>query len=536
MSERGYRSSNNISRNFTDSEEAIDERINEHLQQPVSSMPAAVISAAGTASQAYGQLSKDLANRDAATARLTNEFQLAGAQSIRHKLSEEAKLDTFQKEQATAGIEQLAKWRENGFKSPEAAKQKLLEDNPGYAMNPHLRDAADYLNQNAKSDTRRKVEETIEANALIKGEIEEKDSSMRLNDMKSDPAYYQKMFTTMKKFKESGMEMDVMTQQMEKDILTHSFNESKKTQELIGSLANDPKNQEAVISLRQVFDKSGIKVDNVVGLVNNFQAGGSVLRMLSDNAYMDSFGEEDGKKEELNSAVQLISDPDTNPKDKMSAIATVERYAGEYKANTQEQEKKAQTAEKFKSLSPTAEKIRTDMIGMNSKIINTIKTAEEGKKPDNVSRSAARNTMSMNFVNSAQSLENEMKLKGVNYSIPADKLKALKDLNDDKAALSPSQVHIKGMELINDIFADMIEHTGINPETKPGEVKSEEGDKTKSTTTKTQETKVPILSSREMNAKLEKEGAFTSGMTAAEKQDLLRKAMAEQTAPSKTSK
>ena len=168
MAERKYRSSNNISRNFTEAEEAVDERTTEHLTTPVSSLPPALVSGGGTASQAYGWLKEDLANRDQATARLQNEMQLAGNQSIRRQLHEEAKLDTLQKEEATQGVSKLANWRADGFKSPEEAKQKLFEENPNYAMNPYVRESADYLTQNSKSDKRRELESMMESNAIIK--------------------------------------------------------------------------------------------------------------------------------------------------------------------------------------------------------------------------------------------------------------------------------------------------------------------------------------------------------------------------------
>ena len=128
-----------VSRQFTDSEKAIDEKIDTHLQ----ATPLTFDTSAGI-SLGYEWLSQDLAIRSKLSEQLRDEQQMAYAQSERHKLAEQADEQDAEDQEALDGISSLRGYLDQGMDANEA-RQKVLGSNNNLALNRRFLEGTDAL-------------------------------------------------------------------------------------------------------------------------------------------------------------------------------------------------------------------------------------------------------------------------------------------------------------------------------------------------------------------------------------------------------
>lgn len=121
-----------ISRQFTDAESALDERISSHL-----TAPPLELRTGDSVSQSYKWLSEDLALRSTLSKQLAGEQQMAYAQSERHALADQALRQEEDDKEALGGITRARELLEKGeAKSAKDAIYKTVGENPRLGINP----------------------------------------------------------------------------------------------------------------------------------------------------------------------------------------------------------------------------------------------------------------------------------------------------------------------------------------------------------------------------------------------------------------
>lgn len=121
-----------ISRQFTDSEKAVDDRIDSHLTAPPIQLDITAGVGAG-----YKWLQEDLAMRSTLSKQLAGEQAMAYAQSERRALSEQARLQEAQDQAALNGVARARMLLESGqAKDAKHARQIVFGENQDLYINP----------------------------------------------------------------------------------------------------------------------------------------------------------------------------------------------------------------------------------------------------------------------------------------------------------------------------------------------------------------------------------------------------------------
>jgi hypothetical protein len=481
---KGYRSSNNISRNFTDAELAVDERVTSLLTQPVSSMPPALISAGGTAEQSYAWLKQDLEERDKATQRLTQEMQLANQQSIRYQLGEEAKLDTEQKNEASSYISKLTKWRESGYTSPDAYNQALLEENSNLTINPFYNEQSRNFLSNSKSDKAREIDENTEAVNFVKSKLEANEYELLMDDFKKNPETWNKFYEDSRKVKMLGLANQVRNIELDNAVNQTSYEIAKKQQELYGRIAEG--DETAALTVRGMMKKRGAQIGDIKGLISSFTPKGHVLTMLSDQIYMDDITiPYAGDNEQTNAtktqndqliknSISILTNPSSSEQDKLNAKSNLEDLASDYIGYSSRfklaEKTKAEVSALGDDIIPAREKFITA-----SNAINKAFLQDDSKSNDGVVETY-NNQLVNNAVATVTQMADSARANGLKFDIDNHpEMKKIKSYLQKKD--QPSRVFREVNDSVSRILIDMLEEKENSKRVKTQTQSPESGEK-----------------------------------------------------------
>lgn len=329
-----YRSrSNNISRQFTEAESAVSERVTNHLTQQVDELPPARMRQFGTSHQVYGWLEEDLKRRDESTRRLANEFALAEEQSIRYKLDREATDEIAQKDQASNVLGRVARWNELGYGSPDEAKQAAMFDDPSLATNPHAISGLGQLVGGYKSDAQRKSEELSTKYDVIKKTEEIRSIEGNLAWMEANPGKGQEMINAANDAQYMNTLSEPIQARVRQAASAQSWKDAQKNIELFGNINGPDPSEESIIAARGVMKRNGVEVPDMTGLFSRIKPDGYISKMLANSLYMGGMNE--GNKAQVQDAANLVASKETPEPERLKAMATLQEFAGYFASENQ---------------------------------------------------------------------------------------------------------------------------------------------------------------------------------------------------------
>jgi hypothetical protein len=368
MPEQSYRPRHQISRQFTEAELAVSDRATSHLTQQVDQMPAARLSVHGSTEQAYAWLEKDLARRDAETARLANEMQLAEAQSLRKQLDVEAREDADRKAAAADGISRISKWEEGGYGSMEEAKQALLKENPQYATNSDFNAGYANLSKDFKTDQQRELEQTNEQLNLVTSKLSLGQMELTREFYDSNPELFRKMMNARNNAAVIGAFSSEQKAQMDADLQEESYRRTKRNQ----ALYNQSGDGDPAISVQQIraFKDAEMNVVKPSVLQSFFPPDSPQMLMATDIFFLKN-ELSDTERSGLEANYNVLTNPKASEDDKFVAQAAIESTAADYLTYSADLKKKTDADDAFRAKMPDAFKAMNDGVKAGYTILKT---------------------------------------------------------------------------------------------------------------------------------------------------------------------
>ena len=308
--DRGRVGAGNVSRQFTESELAIDERATEHLTQRVDEMPAPLLSKHGNGISSYAWLKEDLEDRDKATVRLTREMGLANAQSERRQLSDDAVLESQQKNQALEAIDFVSRWNEKGFGSPQLAKEDYYRETPGAAGNPHVNRGMQAVIGGTETEIQRQARLAGEKATLAENMNRNSGAAAKLAWDKAHPGALDEVFALEAQNQKDAAEIQAA-------LNARAFEESRIIREEWGNLDED--GQKAYTSTVGLFNEVSMDVLDPTPVIKAYGADSMVVRMITNRKFLTDLDKTPSQKATLTAALNTFSDPEATDKDRLQA-------------------------------------------------------------------------------------------------------------------------------------------------------------------------------------------------------------------------
>tara|TARA_R110002153_G_scaffold8386_8_gene36057 strand:- start:1083 stop:2636 length:1554 start_codon:yes stop_codon:yes gene_type:complete len=443
----GYRSRHNVSRQFTEAEDAVSDRTTEHLTQDYDRLPPARMSRHGTASQAYGWLEKDLANRDKATARLSQEFSLANRQSQRLQLGKEAEEEAIRKNEAAGAIQELAQWQRNDFNSFAEARQSQLESNPRLASNPEYNSGVSVLGTNNKSPRQREIEEVQEKNQLIAADMINFETGAVLDSLKDNPELADRYRAALVDNRVTGVINKNKRVKAQEVIDGLDYDKAIRNRQVFDSAAQGG-DEDSLIAMETVLGDLKLDIDDSAGFFKEFEQGSPIYEMFAHPGFMKSTAR--NVIEEVTGLANILTNEDSTNSDKLSARKSLRQHAGRYMKYTARERDMERNNALVDGMSKEVSSFRSSFRRDQSKILVDTK-----KKTDPLDGTLARSMMAQNFIAAANRAHQLSNISTEKRDFVIGEINRL--ANEEIEAIDPTKFYTIGNNHINVMWSDAYE-------------------------------------------------------------------------------
>lgn len=321
-------SGSTISRQFTDSERALDDRITQTLTQPPAKL---------NIGHDYGEtvrwLQEDMALRSGFTKQLADEQNLALQQSARHQLAREAELNDERDAQASEAFSELRKLEASGISRSKAINQ-LLDSTPGLALNESFtRPMRDYnsISETPEQESLRTLKDDIDRLNLG---TQYWDLSIAEQYRRENPAAAEEAMEALdRKLKTEGLNSmnAAASAQLQQWKLQKELEEVERNKSIwpsgtdisLGSLGD----------IIYSFDESRfVGIENPEAIVKTFGADPAVMEMLSNKSFLSERFPDDQQKQSFVAAINAAVDEDASPADRRRGMSVILGLSGANKA------------------------------------------------------------------------------------------------------------------------------------------------------------------------------------------------------------
>ncbi len=324
-----------ISRQFTSSELALDDRTSNFLEQPP-------ISGAigGSMGQTYHWMKQDLEQRSMMSEQLGRETAMAFSQSERHELARQAQDLEADKEQAIGSFKRVTDLTRNG-KDFRTAMDEVVADTPGLALNKHFVEQATEFGKFHEDNGEAELRHLKTKGELM--DIGSKNFSLENFERfrQENPDAADRMVGLLGKNLEN-QELNAanagVAAHVEQIKRSREWDEQKKIQSewdghALGNSDDPVKAADSEAALHYSFAKSGLAgVEDPKEVVKQFGAQSSVAGMLANKTFLDEKLQTPEARQQLVEAINLSTDKDADPKAKMKARGFLLTLAGENQA------------------------------------------------------------------------------------------------------------------------------------------------------------------------------------------------------------
>lgn len=384
-----------ISRQFTDSERAVDERVTAHLTQPPLQYRTG-----NTIGQSYKWLQEDLKMRGAMTQVLGQEQDMAYQQSARHELARQVEENDKDEAQALTAVERV-----HGMLAPgggaadwDDAVSRVVAETPGLALSDRFSKFAAEGSKFYSSDADRelaKAKQDVEMLGLgsKKFDLEAYQRFREENPDSADRAVA--MIGESLKNQEITSANAGLAAQIEQIKRQREFDDIKSTaaswESSAAGLSSDPaermKQFDQMAPLVHSFEQNGLGgVDDPAGLVKRFGGSATVMGMLQNKNWLNTKLADPQVKQGFVEALNVLNDDDPNmdPAVRRKASNLVLGYAGDHNSYISSAK---QYDDRVKALGEVSEG-RGKVYSSVSKSISDIVTSKVADG-DNVSKQSA---------------------------------------------------------------------------------------------------------------------------------------------------
>ncbi len=325
----------NISRQFTGSELALDERVTNLLERPP------ISGATGRSmGETYHWMKQDLEQRSLLSEQLGREQAMAYSQSARHELARQAEDLELDKQEAVGSFKRVTELTKEG-KDFRTAMGEVIADTPGLALNKHFSEQATEFGKYHEDDGVAELRHLKTKGELM--EIGSKNFSLENFERfrTENPDLADRMVGLLEK-NLGNQELNAanagVMAHVEQIKRAREWDDQKRIQSewdghALGNTDDPIKAADSEAALHYSFAKTGLAgVEDPKEVVKQFGATSSVAGMLANKAFLDSKLTTPEARQQLVEAINLSADKDADPKAKLKARGFLLTLAGENQA------------------------------------------------------------------------------------------------------------------------------------------------------------------------------------------------------------
>jgi hypothetical protein len=369
-------SRSNISRQFTEAEEAIDARLTDHLTAPPIEMHIG-----DRIGQSYQWLSEDLALRSTLSRQLADEQSMAYAQSTRHELANQAVREQEDDMEAVEGMRAInASIATGEARDWNEAASKFYNDKPGAFLNPKLSGMVTEGGRFFQTDKSREIAELRQDNELLGLGTDNFNKEVMQKWYQANPDLAErklKMMDESLKGEEVTSHGAARRAQLQSFVTDLGFQEAEERKRVLDTVGTDPNGR---AKAAYVISQSGLGITDVEALTTNFR-GTATLGMLSDHRWLASNLSDPAASKELSDAINLVNDPDVKGAEKNAARAKVDALTGKYMADTEDAAKYQERRKALDSLATEGKKSYDTLSEDITKLVTNEKFAKTKEAP-----------------------------------------------------------------------------------------------------------------------------------------------------------
>lgn len=415
--------SGDLSRQFTDVERQLDDRVTSHL-----SAPPVNLAIGQSMGQTYKWLEEDLKVRSMIGQQLEQETGMAYAQSARRKLAEQAETQELDDTDALNGMKALRE-KVAGGKDWNEAHEEVMGENPNLSLNETFSKASADGSKYFESDESRALTRLKQANETLQlnNEAFSMEAMQRFHD--ENPEVMDETVKQLEqRHKALGITADnsVAAARLAEFQTVQGLRDAEKVREQ-WKLNPDDTNLDALASIQNSFDDSGLSgVLDIPKTIKRFGSSKAIAGVLTDARWLNTNLPDPKAREELVGAINTANDDSAEPVARQAANNTLLRLGGKYLRDTQRatawKDSQAQLAEVSKGFQTDYESVSKEITS-----IATNKEMQKGKAGTPLILSAARG-----FISQARGVDSASDAVAKEYQGYFDKIP--KDLEPAKAA------------------------------------------------------------------------------------------------------
>lgn len=391
-SERGGGSS--ISRQFSDTENSVNERLDSFLQSP-----SIRIGQGENLGEVYSGIRDDLALRSNLAGELNREQDMAYQQSGRQQLAKQADENDRWTGQAQEAFGRLAQ----GAKAGKDFKEMITEEmanTPGLALNPVFARGASQFGAHYESGVDHDLRQTIDSIHSLELGTKKFDLETMGRFRDEHPELADKMIDQADKAMQAGgfaSDNQLLAQQVESAKRLKEWQDIQNVQNAwkVDGLSGNPdpslggaSQQDQLAMIRDSFNMNGLHgIDRPEDIIRNASPG--VKSMLANKSFLDRALQTPEAKESLVQALNVANsrDPEVDPAAKQKAIGYILDLSGQHAREMGDIPQREATR---KLLEDASKEYNTVIQGVNSgytttsKAMQTILLNKNLKKPEKV--------------------------------------------------------------------------------------------------------------------------------------------------------
>lgn len=366
-----------ISRSFTDSEKALDERIDQHLQAP----PIADIYS-GNSAQSLAWMREEMKTRSIMTSQLAQEQQLADRQSIRHELADQVVEQDADDAAALEGMRKRNALIEKGVRYNDAVAQVTAE-NEGLALNPRWNAISAEGAKFAEGDDERELREANHELNMLKVGTQKFDLEAAERMRTENPDLMDRIIgVKMKELETQGItaanegvyaQIVQLQRQREHDKIKATNAEWTTA---AANLSDDPvermKQFDQMAPLVYSFEQNGLGgVNDPAGLVKRFGGSTAIMGLLQNKDFLAARLMDPAAKEGFTNALNTLNsdDPGVDPVERNKAMGLVLGLAGDHSRHIASSKEYDERLTALNEISQDRAKIYKDVSEDMSKIL-----------------------------------------------------------------------------------------------------------------------------------------------------------------------
>jgi len=346
-----------VSRQFTDTERAIDERVTGHLQTPMRE-------AYGDAAGGYAWYAQDMKLRSAITAQLGQEQALAGAQSVRQELDRKFVQDTEDDLEAMAGINTARQLVASGqAQDLNQANEMVSRERPELLV----RDKWNSYTSEAAKLQDPALREARDKQLALQSLRNSDEYSDLLLEREAKDIYGRENLVADRTKKLSATGLALSNTYEGELVRAGSLRLAKKQQEAqikeIEAFGADPQNFAARSTIRGILDEVGIAdVGDIEPVASYFAKNPNALVALNDRAWQTQHFKTPEEREDYLQSVSVLSNSSPDSPEHKAAMSKIELAAHYHSRDTAQASTYNQQMESLREVD--------EMLGKSFKPIN----------------------------------------------------------------------------------------------------------------------------------------------------------------------